>query len=200
MKFGNTLEQGLVPEWRDKYVDYKMLKKLLKVLGQKIEHSGDETDVELQMEANALFLPDAEVDENSASKSGEAGLHDRHADTTPTNPEATPSAGARNPSSLPTANGEGQPAALNGGDAEHLEEHHPPEFNQHTRTIEKLRRRFSRFSSMIVAPALVADGDAEATADAHGFQELLREMRVTEGAGAEIDKLFFYHLDKQVRE
>eukprot|EP00976_Prorocentrum_cordatum_P051524 1040383-Prorocentrum_minimum.AAC.1 len=31
MKFGATLEQGLVPEWRGKYVDYKLLKKLLKV-------------------------------------------------------------------------------------------------------------------------------------------------------------------------
>lgn len=42
MKFGESLSEGLVPEWRDQYLDYKAGKKIIKRIGQLMAEVGEE--------------------------------------------------------------------------------------------------------------------------------------------------------------
>ena len=42
MKFGESLNEGLVPEWKDQYVDYKAGKKIIKAAGKLKDQYEDE--------------------------------------------------------------------------------------------------------------------------------------------------------------
>jgi glycerophosphodiester phosphodiesterase len=44
MKFGHNLPRNQVPEWASSYIDYKSLKKLIKVAVQAVQH-GEKADL-----------------------------------------------------------------------------------------------------------------------------------------------------------
>eukprot|EP00242_Pyramimonas_sp_CCMP2087_P007281 CAMPEP_0198207004 /NCGR_PEP_ID=MMETSP1445-20131203/10503_1 /TAXON_ID=36898 /ORGANISM="Pyramimonas sp., Strain CCMP2087" /LENGTH=321 /DNA_ID=CAMNT_0043879883 /DNA_START=131 /DNA_END=1093 /DNA_ORIENTATION=- len=172
MKFGQTLEHDLVPEWRDKYVDYKLLKKLLSLIQEKAE--GADVRQTNKMESNSLFVPNEMLSPSRTNSKKDMdkfmdGLASpgKQYDPTPTTYDVTPRAGARQ--------GQEMDELMQGDDK-----------------FMKLRRRFHRLEETRMEDAL-ADPSA-------GFQEMLRHVKLHYSVGGNFEKLFFYHVDKQICE
>jgi len=52
MKFGQNLSRNQVPEWASSYIDYKVLKKLIKAATKQSEQEGEDPDL-----AGTVSLP-----------------------------------------------------------------------------------------------------------------------------------------------
>ena len=52
MKFGDHLNESMIPEWKDKYVEYKVGKKKLKTFKQKLQNDIDETTTDSLLNAS----------------------------------------------------------------------------------------------------------------------------------------------------